>query len=130
MSCTTTTRCTAILSSTKPERVNLVMSVEDLTLSRAGAADHFSFVAAKPPKVRLKSPLLPVQLSKSLVVRYSASDALPIESFDVRYAVAPWSSKNLGSYVYPVAWQGTTVSRSSASVLRARSTASTFALGQ
>jgi hypothetical protein len=108
VSCATTTRCDASLPATKPGRVNLVMSVEDLTLSKVTAAAHFSFVAAKPPTVRLRTPLQPVQLSKTIVIRYRASDALPIMSYDVRFAVAPWSSKNLGSYVYPAAWQGTT----------------------
>jgi hypothetical protein len=46
VACTTTTLCTGALPATTPGTDNLVMSVEDMTLSPVAAPDRFTFVAA------------------------------------------------------------------------------------
>ena len=48
VSCTTTTSCTGTLPPTKPGTDNLVMSVEDMTLSPVASPDQFTFMAAAP----------------------------------------------------------------------------------
>ena len=48
VSCTTTTSCTGTLPPTEPGTDNLVMSVEDMTLSPVASPDQFTFMAAAP----------------------------------------------------------------------------------
>jgi len=61
-----------------------------------------------PPSVNVTAMPQHFQLSSSIVVTYSASDAFsPVASFDVRYRVAPWNG-GFGKYVYPSGWQKTT----------------------
>ena len=55
-SCTTTTSCTATLPATEPGTVNLVMAVEDMTVSRETASDRFTFGVAPPPTTTIRSP--------------------------------------------------------------------------
>ena len=54
VSCTTTVRCTGTLPATKPGTDNLVMSVEDMTLSPVGVSDQFTFEGA--PTATITSP--------------------------------------------------------------------------
>ncbi|MGA2530503.1 MAG: IPT/TIG domain-containing protein, partial [Acidimicrobiales bacterium] len=114
VSCTTASSCTATLPPTAAGTDNLVMSVEDMTLSPVTTSDQFTFTvakpptAAKPPVVKVTDPGNVLQLSKTVVVSYSATDALPVASYDVRYTLAPWNHKYLGAYIYPSAWQKTT----------------------
>ncbi|MGO9583355.1 MAG: S8 family serine peptidase [Acidimicrobiales bacterium] len=108
VSCTTTSSCTGVLPPTIPGTDNLLMTVEDMTQSPVDTADQFTFVATKPPIVKVTSPADVLQLSKSIVVSYSATDALPVTSYDVRYTVASWNSEHLSNYIYPSTWQLTT----------------------
>ena len=108
VSCSTTTQCTATLPPTEPGTVDLVMSVEDMTSSPIASSDEFTFTAPESPVVSVTSPTGRFQLSKNIVVRYSATDALAIESYDVRYRLSGWNSTGLGQYFYPATWQATT----------------------
>ncbi len=109
-SCTSTTRCTAVLPTSTARTVNLRMIVEDgLTESPVSAADEFSYEVA--PDVRVTSPTLAFELDKTLPVRYSVAGASsPVAAYDVRYRAARWNSEYYGDYVYPSSWQGTTSS--------------------
>ena len=108
VSCSSTTLCTGTLPPTEPGTVDLVMSVEDLATSPLGASDEFSFVADEPPVVKVTSPSQELQLATAVVVSYSASDALPVASYDVRYQVSAWDTGVLGQYNYPASWQAAT----------------------
>ncbi|MGO9964831.1 MAG: protease pro-enzyme activation domain-containing protein, partial [Acidimicrobiales bacterium] len=55
-SCKTTTSCTATLPATEPGTDNLVMSVEDMTLSPTTVSDRFTFGAVSPPTATIRSP--------------------------------------------------------------------------
>ena len=55
-SCSTSTSCTATLPPTKPGTDNLVMSVEDMTLSSVSASDQFTFVVSAPTAL-ISSPV-------------------------------------------------------------------------
>jgi hypothetical protein len=108
-SCSSTTRCTAVLPPSPTGPVNLRMVVEDhFAESPVTNRDRFTFGWA--PVVRVKSPSQAFQLPHSLVVSYSASGASsPVVSYDIRYDVGAWNSEYLGGYVYPPAWQSTTL---------------------
>ncbi len=54
VSCSTSTSCTATLPASGPGTINLVMSVEDMTLSPVEASDQFTFAA--PPSVSAITP--------------------------------------------------------------------------
>ena len=56
VSCTTTTACTGTLPAAEPGTDNLVMAVEDMTVSRVTASDRFTFGVAQPPTARISSP--------------------------------------------------------------------------
>jgi hypothetical protein len=62
-----------------------------------------------PPRLTVSSPSQGYQISRKLVIRYSATDASStIASFDVRYDVGPWNSAYMSYYEYPAGWQRTT----------------------
>ena len=52
----TTTACTGTLPPTGPGTDNLVMSVEDITLSPTTVSDRFTFGVAPPPTATISSP--------------------------------------------------------------------------
>jgi hypothetical protein len=118
-SCSSTSSCTAVLPPSSAGTVNLRMVVEDyLAESPTTSSDLFAFApppTATPSPTRSPQPTVEVsvppedyQLSKKVVVSFSATDASSvIESYDVRYHVAPWNSRYFGKWVYPASWQGT-----------------------
>ncbi len=117
--CSSTTTCTAEVTSSSPVAVDLRMMVEDyFAESPVTSADEFTFAVAPTetpppsvsprPTVEVSAPSQVYQLSKLVVVRYSTTDASSaVASYDVRYRVTPWSSGSPGNWVYPAAWQGT-----------------------
>jgi hypothetical protein len=56
VSCTTTTACTGTLPATEPGTDNLVMAVEDMTVSPVTVADRFTFRVVPPPTATIRSP--------------------------------------------------------------------------
>jgi len=118
--CSSTSRCTAVLPPSSAGTVNLRMVVEDyLAESPVTSVDQFTFAPSPTttppptttpqPTVKVSAPSQSYQLSKAVVVRYSATDdSSSIASYDVRYHVAPWNSRYFGNWVYPASWQATT----------------------
>jgi hypothetical protein len=71
VSCTTTVRCTGTLPATRAGTDNLVMSVEDLTLSPLAVADRFTFGAVAPTVTGLTPTAGPTKGGTKVTIRGS-----------------------------------------------------------
>ena len=86
VSCTTTVRCTGTLPATRAGTDNLVMSVEDLTLSPLAVADRFTFVAVAPTVTGLTPTAGPTKGGTKVTIRGSSFFGTLIVHFGARPA--------------------------------------------
>jgi hypothetical protein len=76
VSCTTTTACTGTLPATEPGTDNLVMAVEDMTVSPVTVADRFTFGVVPPPTATIRSPAngQKYAIGQTVMTRFSCTE--------------------------------------------------------